>query len=167
MARLRARRPAGACLHLREAWVLTTQRRPAVTEQPREHEQADGEGDPSPHVAEVGDPGNTDDLAGGEAAGGVHAERKDSGPAAHIVAEPGPEDLAGDQGKEPHHGRHHSTRVPSVRIWCCSPNCPSARAASVILPAARAEMASAPPATQWSPWPVSSSRRSNRAAVKT
>lgn len=85
--------------------VLTTQHRPAVTEQPSEHEQADGEGDPSPHLAEVGDPGDTGDLAGGEAAGGVHAERKDSGPAAHIVAEPGPEDLAGDQGKEPHHGQ--------------------------------------------------------------
>ena len=85
--------------------VLTTQHRPAVTEQPGEHEQADGEGDPRPYVAEGGDPGDAGDLAGGEAAGGVHAERKDSGPAAHIVAEPGPEDFADDEGKEPHHGQ--------------------------------------------------------------
>ena len=63
--------------------------------------------------------------------------------------------------------RHQSTRVLVVRIWCCPLNCPSAAAASVTLPAARAEMASAPPATQWSPCPVTSSRRSNGTAVKT
>jgi hypothetical protein len=48
-----------------------------MTEQPSEHEQADGKGDPSPHVAEAGDPGDAGDLASGEAAGSVHAERKD------------------------------------------------------------------------------------------
>ena len=85
--------------------MLTTQHRPAVTEQPGEYEQTDGKSDPRPHVAEVGDPADAGDLVCGEAAAGVHAERKDSGPAAHIVAEPGPEDLAGDQGKEPHHGQ--------------------------------------------------------------
>ena len=80
-------------------------RRPAVTEQPGEREQADRERDPRPDVAEVGDPGDAGDLASGKAAGGVHAERKDGGPAADIVAEPGPDDLAGDQGKEPYHGQ--------------------------------------------------------------
>jgi hypothetical protein len=33
--------------------VLTTQHRPAVTEQPGEREQADGECDPGPHLAEA------------------------------------------------------------------------------------------------------------------
>ena len=50
--------------------------------------------------------------------------------------------------------RHQSTSVPLVKTWCRSLNCPSAAAAWVTWPAARAEMASAPPAIQWSPHPA-------------
>lgn len=56
-------------------------------------------------MAEVGDPGDAGELTGGQAAGGVHAERKDRSPAAYILGEPGPEDLGGGQGNEPHHGQ--------------------------------------------------------------
>ncbi len=85
--------------------VLTAQHRPPATEKSGERGQAGGQCDPRPHLAGAGNPGNAGDLAGGEAAGGIHAERKDSCLAARVVAEPGPEHLGGYQGKEPRHGQ--------------------------------------------------------------
>ena len=83
--------------------VLAAQHRPAVTEKSGEREQAGGECDSCPHLAEVGDPGNGGDLAGGRRC--IHAERKDSCPATHVVAEPGPDHLGGDQVQEPRQGQ--------------------------------------------------------------
>jgi len=40
----------------------------------------------------------------GEAAGRVHAHRKDGGPAADVVVEPGPHDFAEHPGGQPRHG---------------------------------------------------------------
>jgi hypothetical protein len=76
-----------------------------VLAEPGQREQGGGDGDPRAYLAETGDPGDAGDPAGGEAAGGIHAEREDGGPAAYVVAQPEPDDLADDQGKEPRHGQ--------------------------------------------------------------